>query len=269
MKTIAIANQKGGAGKTTLTHNLARTLASSGYRVLMIDADPQANLTESFVDDAAPIIKTFEFNRRRGALLDPHQVGERLWLFAGDEELAMIEHTNDIDVFDFIRDGLEPLKERFDFGLIDSPPSLGFLAVSTYVAARHLIVPLNPDSYSFSATARLLRKVSSVRAKWNPHLEILGAVLNNVKSGTNLFEEATKELKATFGDALFPVAIPSSVRMPETASRNVCILDYAPGTAAAQAFESFVSEILTRVGCPRTRETAPVSAKSVGEKVVA
>lgn len=262
MRTITIANQKGGAGKTTITHNLARALSAAGYRVLMVDADPQANLSESFIEvgpEGAP--QTSDLYRRRGATIDPYRLGDRLALFAGDDELAMIEHTNDIEVFEFLREGLAPLQERFDFCLIDSPPSLGFLAVSTYVAARHLVVPLNPDTYSFSATAKLLRKMSAVKARWNPQLDILGAVLNNAKPGTNLMEEALQELRRTFGDALFPVPIPSSVRMPETASRNTSILDYAPESAVAQAFEAFVSEILKRLGLARRVEatTSPVN----------
>lgn len=263
MLSITIANQKGGAGKTTITHNLGRALASAGYRVLLVDADPQANLTESFTDAAAEgLPKTSDLFRRRGTPIEPHPIRDRVALFAGDDELAMIEHTNDIEVFEFLRDGLAPLRERFDLCLIDSPPSLGFLAVSTYVAARYLVVPLNPDTYSFSATAKLLRKMSAVKSRWNPSLEILGAILNNAKPGTNLLEEALADLRQTFGEALFPVPLPSSVRMPETASRNTSILDYAPESAAGQAFESFVSEFLRRLGLPRMAAPTATDRKS-------
>jgi chromosome partitioning protein len=266
MKVIAFANQKGGAGKTTLTHNFVRTLAAGGYRVLMVDADPQANLTESFLEDTSQVkARTFDLYQRRGALVEPHVLTDRTALFAGDDELAMIEHTNDIDVFEFIREGVAPLAERFDFCVIDTPPSLGFLAISTYVAAQYMVVPLNPDTYSFSATARLLQKVGSVKTRWNPELTILGAVLNNVKPGTNLLDQALRELKEAFGEALCPIPIPSSVRFPETAARHVSILDHAPDTSVAKAFDQLVTELMKRLGMTRKKAGVPAVGKGSEE----
>ena len=267
MKRIAFANQKGGAGKTTLTHNFVRALVAGGYRVLMVDADPQANLTESFMEDTSQVkARTIDLYQKRGAVVEPHALSDRLAILAGDDELAMIEHTNDIEVFEFIREGVAPLANRFDFCVIDTPPSLGFLAISTYIAAQHMIVPLNPDTYSFSATARLLQKVSSVQARWNPELRILGAVLNNVKPGTNLLDQALKELKEAFGAALCPIPIPSSVRFPEPAARRVSILDYAPDTTVAKAFDALVTELMKRMGMPRQKSALASSAgKGSGE----
>ena len=262
MIRIATANQKGGVGKTTITHTLARGFHRAGYSVLMIDADTQGNLTESFAPDKEAVASwTSDLWEHReavaasGQALAPHPIEEGLAIFGGDDRLAMLDRSNDIEVLSFLKEGLLPFENQFDFCLIDTPPSLGFLAISTYCSAEHLVIPANPDDFSKSATTRLIKKITHVKKQWNPNLQILGTVINRGKAGTRQLAETIQTLTETLGDVLYPTPIRDSVEVLKARRAGKLITEFAPGTAVAQAFEEFIACTLLRLGLPRHRSS--------------
>jgi chromosome partitioning protein len=213
-KIITFSNQKGGVGKTTLTREIGIYLASIGRATLLIDMDPQGNLTRSLTDDPA--------NLMYGALTEgfysTDEVKENLFLIGGDIRLASLEKSliAEIDAYIRLRELLgNQLLSLFEFILIDTPPSLGVLSVNALAAARHIIIPMNPSIFSMQGANDLMQTVSKVKKNLNPKLNLLGVIINAFDSIPVITRQIRKEIEEAFGGKVFPQALSRSIRIEE------------------------------------------------------
>jgi chromosome partitioning protein len=260
-RIIAIANQKGGVGKSTTAVSLGAALADLGYRVLVIDLDPQGNastgmgirhearettvyhviVSESPVDDA--IVRT---------------PVERLHALPSTIDLAgaEIELVSQFSREARLKKALEPLREgRYDFILIDCPPSLGLLTVNALTAAEELIVPIQCEYYALEGLGQLLRNVSLVQQNINPGLRLSGIVMTMFDPRTKLSEQVVEEVQRFFGDLVYDVIIPRTVRLSEAPGFGQPITVYDPRSKGAQTYRQLASEVALR---PPPDEPMPV-----------
>jgi len=220
--TIVFSNQKGGVGKTTLSFNLGIWLASESYKTLLIDTDPQGNLSKSLVDPVSSTGQVYPgfglYEALTGIEYEPEEVKPNLWLLSGNVKLASLEKQliSELDAYTRMRDLL--LEEKFyeyDFILIDSPPSLGVLTVNALTASDFLIIPMNPSLYSMQGTNDLMATVSKVRKNYNPALNLLGVIINNYDSIPTITREIRKEIEETFKSKVFKTVISKSIQIEE------------------------------------------------------
>ena len=248
---IDFANQKGGCGKTTTSLNIAHYLAGSGYRTLLIDADPQGNLSKSLVD--IPGFGLFE--TLTGTDFEPEQVKENLWLLAGDVKLASLEKSliGELDAFTRLKDLLSgEVFQSFDFILIDSPPSLSVLTGNTLSASDWLIIPMNPSLYSMQGTNDLMATVAKVRKNFNPGLQLLGIIINSFESNPVITRQIVEEIRASFGEKVFVTPLSKSIRIEEAISLKTGVIsrprvDGRP-SKAAEEIKAIGEEMLSRLG---------------------
>ena len=243
-KTIAIANQKGGVGKTFLVFHLAHFFRETGARVLAVDLDPQGNLTLSFCLgrgmslEGCPVAEVFEKERLRLTELE-----EGLWLCGADIQLARYEAlSSGVGVYFKLKKALSRLKEPVDYVLLDCPPSLGLFSLSAFVAAHKLIVPLRAEVFSVSGLGDLLNVVQEVRENINPGLEVTGLVLNALDQRTRVARETLRELEE---EANLPVlaTIPASIKVEESLRAGRPLWQFDP----AHKMASLLQEALKRV----------------------
>ncbi|MGZ6544026.1 MAG: ParA family protein [Actinomycetota bacterium] len=260
-RIIAIANQKGGVGKSTTAVSLGAALADLGYRVLVVDLDPQGNastgmgirhearettvyhviVAESPIDEA--IVKT--------AVEGLHAVPSTIDL-AGAE----IELVSQFSRESRLKKALEPLREgRYDFVLLDCPPSLGLLTVNALTAAEELIVPIQCEYYALEGLGQLLRNVSLVQQNINPDLRLSGIVMTMFDPRTKLSEQVVEEVQRFFGDLVYDVIIPRTVRLSEAPGFGQPITLYDPRSKGAQTYRQLAAEVALR---PPPAEPMPV-----------
>ena len=252
MKIIAVANQKGGVGKTTTSVNLAACLADRGARILLIDLDPQANATSGL--GFPPI----EGQSIYGALIGQGTIAEKviptrwpiLWLIPGDLELAgaEIEVARAEDHLTRLRTALQPLRDDapFDFILLDCPPSLGILMTNALAAADELLVPLQCEYFALEGLSKISQVVQQIRdCGANPDLTI-GGVLMTMFMRNNLAMQVISEVQSHFGEVIFKTVVPRSVRLAEAPSHGQPILEYEPGGLGTAAYKALASEFLAR-----------------------
>ncbi len=249
-KTIVFSNQKGGVGKTTCTRELGIYLSEKNYRVLLIDADPQANLSKSLVD--IPGFGLFE--ALTGGDYEPEDVKLNLSLLSGGVKLAGLEKSliGEVDAFTRLKDLLEgELFQTYDFILIDSPPSLSILTGNALTASGLLIIPMNPSLYSMQGTNDLMATVSKIRKNFNPGLQLLGVIINAFDSVPSITKQIHGEIREAFGEKVFNTSISRSIRIEEAiASKSGVIfkprVDGRP-SKAAEEIRNLGEELLTRL----------------------
>jgi len=259
-RVLAVANQKGGVGKTTTAVSLAVSLARLGNRVLLVDFDPQANATSS-LGLTPRSLGSHVYSLLSGeatfaeAVISLAQAG--LWLLpshpdlAGAEiELASVDHPATV-----LRDALAAAEADFDVTFIDCPPSLSILTINALAAAESgVIIPVQCEYLALEGLSRLVQTVGSVRGSLNPSLTIVGILMTMYDVRTNLSAEVVQEVREHFPGLVFRDAIPRSIRLGEAPSRGESIFEYAPQSAGALAYRSVASELVMRLGLAAGRE---------------
>jgi chromosome partitioning protein len=249
-KIYALANQKGGVGKTTTAVNLAACLAEAGERTLVVDLDPQANATSGLGErangvssadllDGAPLAEVVR--RTRFANLD---------LVPSKPDLAgvAVELSRRDETERYLAEGLAPAASSYTFVFVDCPPALGPLTVNALAASDRVLVPVQAEYYALEGLSQLLDSVRAVQARLNPRLTIAGVLLTMVDRRTRLSGDVANELERHLNGLLFETPIPRSVRVAEAPSHGLPVIAYDRGSAGAEAYWKVAMELVDRQG---------------------
>ena len=260
MIRVVVANQKGGVGKTTTAINLTTALAAIGWKVLLVDMDPQCNASTGLgVSQAQRERSTYDVLIGGGTVLDS-VVATRVpkldllpaTVDLSGAEVELVALDDRAHRLDKALDAVPP--GRWDICLIDCPPSLGLLTVNALVAARHLLVPLQCEFFALEGLSQLLQTVERIRLAFNPELQILGVALTMFDRRNNLSQAVAEDVRACLGPAVFDTVIPRNVRLSEAPSHGLPALIYDLRCAGSEAYVRLARELMVRL--PQRAEAA-------------
>jgi len=247
-KIIAVANQKGGVGKTTTSVNLSALLAKKGKKVVLLDADPQGNATsglgvekdveKSLYDvliNEEPLENTLEDTIEKNLKICPSNMN-----LAGAE----VELVSQMSREHRLKEQLDMVKDKYDYIIIDCPPSLGLITLNSFTAADSVLIPVQCEYYALEGLGQLLNTINLVKKHLNKSLEIEGALLTMYDIRTNLSNQVVKEVKRYFGDKVYKTVIPRNVRLSEAPSFGMPITIYDPRSKGARSYEKLAKEFL-------------------------
>ncbi len=254
MTNIALSNQKGGVGKTTVTFNLAAGLVQRGYTVLVVDNDPQGNLTSCYLEDPTILPESANllrlYTEDAVSPVQPYPVQEKLDLLGADIRLAKVAE-GDFEVIYKLRDGLEAVGRKYDFVLIDCLPSFGFLNLASLNAADKVIIPTKPAPFSIAGLKDLFETIDRVHRRMNKDLAVVGILLNMIEGrNTRMAKDIESVLRERYGDLMFQSTLTKAVKLEESPSFNLPIMEYDPNGKQTQQFLAFVDELLSRLEKP-------------------
>jgi chromosome partitioning protein len=258
-RVLSVANQKGGVGKTTTAINLATSLALAEQQVLLVDMDPQANLTsgvglkgqtapggtiyEALTTDGVDAAQFVAATQVSGLSLIPADRN----LTGAEIDLVTLPHRESR-----LKQVLDALRDRFDYVFIDTPPSLGLLTLNALVAADAVLIPLNCEYFALEGLADLVATLRRVRAAFNPNLDIAGVVMTMHDERTNLGQQVAKDIRAFFQERVYQTVIPRNVRLGEAPSHGLPGVLYDVKSRGAEAYLALAREFLARESTPVT-----------------
>lgn len=259
--TLAIANQKGGVGKTTSAVSLAYDLSTLGYRILLVDFDPQGSASSGLgleLPDDGEDLFDFFFGRIGLSQIIRKSPVENVWIAPASRDLVGIEiELGKVPGRELIlKSGLSLIKSSFDIVLIDCPPSSGLLTLNALGAADKVLIPLQAEYYALEGLTALMRTLEFVKQTFNPSLEILGVFVTMFDSRTNLSEQVEKEASTYFGNVMFQSRIPRNIKLSECPSHGLPIGVYDPASSGAKAYRDLAIEITHRLGIEGTSRVA-------------
>lgn len=251
---ISLANQKGGVGKTTTSINLGVFLADAGKKVLVLDLDPQSNLTSGL-----GLTKELAIDKNIYNLLSGKNEANEVYLSTKYKNLfiipasielagAEVELVNAMSRETLLKSALESIRDEFDYVLIDCPPSLGLLTINALVASDYVFIPVQAEYFALEGLGQLINTINLVKKRLNNKLSVGGVILTMYDSRTNLARQVNDEVRKFFGDKVFTTIIPRNVRLSEAPSHGKAIFDYDPKSQGGFAYHDLAQEVLKKYG---------------------